>query len=193
MRIYFLLFLLAFYVSPTFAQQSDSDDGGTKVEQSQFVLGGLHIPFVSEISGAGAHFELGNRYLIPSTGTTQLLINAAWMGLNLNFSFDPEIKLSVIEIQPLKIGPGFQAEISENAHWVMAYQVMPTFGLNPGGVLTNSNYWAIFHGPWVGVKINKLSVGAEVQLGQMNFIDDNNLSKNDKFIAYARLVIGSFF
>lgn len=192
MRHFFLLLLLSIYISSAFAQDSDVA-GNTKIEQSQFVMVGVHTPFVSEISGAGAHFELGNQYSFPSSGKTRFLINAAWMGFNLNLSFDPDIKLSIIEIQPLKIGPGFRAEISERADWVMTYQVMPTFGLNSGGVLTNSNYWAIFHGPWMGVKFNKMSVGAEVQIGQMNFFDDNNLSKNDKFIAYARLVIGSYF
>ncbi len=156
-------------------------------------MGGLHIPLSTELSGAGLHFEFGNCYIFQSSNDVNFLLNVAWMGINLNLSIDPELKLSFIEIQPLKFGPGFRAKISEKANWIMMYQVMPTFGFNTGGVVTNSNYRAIFHGPWIGVNINNVIVGAEIQLGQMNFADENNLSKSDRFITYARFVVGTYF
>ncbi len=191
MRVVFLLLLFCF-TSSAVAQTLEEISAAQSALRKQFIQYGVHYPFSTKINGVGVHFEIGNRFQFP-VGKDHFLINAAWMGINANLVFEPQANLGIIEVQPLKLGPGYQALLSEKVDLVMVYQVMPTFGMNSGIEFANSNYWALFHGPLIGVQTRKFSIGAEGQFGQMNFFDKTNLYRSDTFIAYARLVFWKYF
>ncbi|MBK8341601.1 MAG: hypothetical protein IPK99_17210 [Flavobacteriales bacterium] len=134
---------------------------------------GLNYSLNTRVPNAGFIFGLGSEFYIGTAIAQRLHVgmNMGWFSLSGNFGDDR----GTGELQFLKPGLLFAADLSDAFTIMFKYSVMPTVGYNFAFDPDNNNnyaynirdfaHWGLGHGPYLGMSYKQLMVGFEVVVG----------------------------
>lgn len=144
---------------------------GAKEENSGYLLGGLNLMSARYLGtstgvtiGMGSEFYFGN-YIAEKL---RFGLNMGWFNLVANFPTGGQ----VLELQVLKPGFLFGADLSEKVRLDFKYSLMPTMRVYVSSLGGNNGVLGLAHGPYAGVKVGKFTIGLEYVGGRLRDTDD---------------------
>lgn len=177
-----LVAILACFAPGASAQETAAEPAVKEHNPGYFHVG-LNYSLNTRVPNAGFLFGLGSEFYFGQAIAQRLHVgmNMGWFSLSGNFGDDR----GTGELQFIKPGLLFAADLSDAFTIMFKYSVMPTVGYNftfDPDDSNNYNYnirdfahWGLGHGPYLGMSYKQLMVGFEFVVGNYwTEIDDDD-------------------